>query len=151
VERLVLMSIKPKYGLEILRGRKKVELRGFVSEIASGDVVVLYLSSPVQAIGGEFRAGRIVFGVDEIKRFVEGLEDPGVDEEDWGYLVGRRKPMAIEVLDPVEYEVKVALRTLREEIPNFRPPLSYRLVKPAEPLYGAIERIRRMALKRPEI
>jgi predicted transcriptional regulator len=145
------MSIKPKYGLEILRGRKKVELRGFVGEIAPGDIVVLYLSSPVQAISGEFRAGRIVFGVDEIKRFVEALEDPGVDEEDWGYLVGRRKPMAIEVLEPVEYEVKVTLRVLREEVPGFRPPMSYRLVKPVEPLYGVIERTRRMVLKRLEI
>jgi len=144
------MSIKPKYGLEILRGRKKVELRGSVGTITSGDVVVLYLSSPIQAIGGEFRAGRVVFGIDEIKRFVEGLEDPGVDREDWGYLTGRRKPMAIEVLDPLEYEVKVTLRALRSELPGFRPPRSYRVLRPEEPLYVVIERIRKTSLRRPK-
>jgi len=145
----VLMSIKPKYGLEILRGRKKVELRGFVGEIASNDVVVLYLSSPIQALGGEFKVGRVVFGVEEIKRFVESIEDPGVDKEDWSYLVGKRRPMAIEVLGPVEYEVKVTLRALREEVPGFRPPMSYRVLRPSEPLYDVVERIRRTALRRP--
>ena len=143
----MLMSIKPKYGLEILRGRKKVELRGFVGTIASGDVVVLYLSSPVQAIGGEFRVGRVVFGVDEIKRLVEGLKDPGVDEEDWSYLIGRRRPMAIEVLDPLEYELKVTLRALRSEVPGFKPPRSYRVLRPTEPLYDVIERFRETSLK----
>jgi len=141
------MSIKPKYGLEILRGRKKVELRGFVGTIASGDVVVLYLSSPVQAIGGEFRVGRVVFGVDEIKRLVEGLKDPGVDEEDWSYLIGRRRPMAIEVLDPLEYELKVTLQALRSEVPGFKPPRSYRVLRPTEPLYDVIERFRETSLK----
>ena len=145
----MLMSIKPKYGLEILRGRKKVELRGFVGEIASNDVVVLYLSSPIQALGGEFKVGRVVFGVEEIKRFVESIEDPGVDKEDWSYLVGKRRPMAIEVLGPVEYEVKVTLRALREEVPGFRPPMSYRVLRPSEPLYDVVERIRRTALRRP--
>jgi len=53
------MSIKPKYGLEILRGRKKVELRGSVGTITPGDVVVLYLSSPIQAIGGELIAPNV--------------------------------------------------------------------------------------------
>jgi len=144
------MSIKPKYGLEILRGRKKVELRGSVGSITSGDVVVLYLSSPVQAISGEFRVGRVVFGVDEIKKLVEGLKDPGVDEEDWSYLIGRRRPMAIEVLDPLEYDVKVTLHALRSELPGFRPPRSYRVLRPAEPLYDVIERIRKTSLRRPK-
>ena len=144
------MSIKPKYGLEILRGRKKVELRGSVGSITSGDVVVLYLSSPVQAISGEFRVGRVVFGVDEIKKLVEGLKDLGVDEEDWSYLIGRRRPMAIEVLDPLEYDVKVTLHALRSELPGLRPPRSYRVLRPAEPLYDVIERIRKTSLRRPK-
>jgi len=147
----VLMSIKPKFGLEILRGNKKVELRGFSGRIATGDVVVLYLSSPVQAIYGEFRVGRVVFGVEEIKEFLKSLKDPGVDQEDWSYIIGRRKPMAIEVLNPKEYEVKTTLRAIRGEIPSFRPPMSYRLVRPTEPLYEVVERIRRAMLERSKL
>ncbi len=139
------MSIKPKFGMDILRGVKKIELRGFVADIAPGDLVVLYLSSPVKAICGEFRVGRIVFGLEEVKRFVHGYGDAGVGDEDWLYLIGRKKPMAIEVLNPIEYSVKVTLDDLRRLIPDFKPPLSYRIVRPDERLYGLIRGIRRLS------
>lgn len=141
-ERILLMSIKPKYGFEILRGVKKVELRGFVCDIASGDIAVLYLSSPIKAIYGEFKVGRIAFGLNEIKRFISDYTDPGVSDEDWRYVIGRREPMAIEVLAPLEYPIKITLDELRRCIPSFRPPLSYRRIKPWEKLYDIIIRLR---------
>ncbi|MHC1600939.1 MAG: DNA-binding protein [Candidatus Nezhaarchaeales archaeon] len=143
--RVLLMSIKPKYGYDILRGIKKIELRGFVGDIAPGDIVVLYLSSPVQAICGEFRVGRVVFGLEEARRFVDNYGDSGVSDEDWLYVIGKKRPMAIEVLNPIEYPVKVTLSDLRRLIPGFRPPLSYRSVKPWEELYNVITRIRRLS------
>jgi len=142
------MSIKPKFGFDILRGVKRVELRGFVAPIESGDLVILYLSSPVKALCGEFTVGRVVYGLDGIRRIVEEYEEvsgSGVGCEDWLYVAGRRRPMGIEVLNPVEYPFRFTLDDLRREIPGFKPPLSYRVVRSWEPLYKLLVKIRGLA------
>jgi len=57
--RVVLLSIKPKFAEEILSGVKMFELRTG-SGIESGSRVVMYVSSPVKALVGEFTAGRVL-------------------------------------------------------------------------------------------
>ncbi|NPA23634.1 MAG: hypothetical protein GXO23_05010 [Crenarchaeota archaeon] len=122
--RVILLSIKPKYGYAILEGKKKYELRKCVNAvIRPGDVVLMYFSSPVKAILGCFRAGKVyVASPEEIERIVRSLGDVGVDDEDLSYIRGFRKVMAIEVKDPRPCR-KVSLERLREL--NIRPPISY--------------------------
>jgi len=137
---LVLMSIKPKYGEEVLSGVKKLELRRRVAPLHQGDRVVLYFSSPVKAICGEFTAGRIyVGGLEELRRVVAEYPSPGVFEEDWEYVIGGSRPaMAVEVLRPKRYPKPISLSELRRLIAGFRPPMSYRRVKVDEPLYQVL-------------
>ena len=62
-----LLSIKPKYGYAILDGKKKFELRKCIGKpINTGDLVVMYFSTPVKAIMGYFIAGKVI-----IEEFVE--------------------------------------------------------------------------------
>ncbi|NPA69626.1 MAG: hypothetical protein GXO26_02365 [Crenarchaeota archaeon] len=122
--RVILLSIKPKYGYAILEGKKKYELRKCVNAvIRPGDLVLMYFSTPVKAIAGYFKAGKVyVASPEEIERIVKSLGDIGVDDEDLSYIRGFRKVMAIEVIDPRPCR-KVSLERLREL--NIRPPISY--------------------------
>lgn len=49
-KKYVLMSIKPIYAEMIKSGNKSVELRRIAPKVSSGDVLVIYESSPVKRI-----------------------------------------------------------------------------------------------------
>ena len=123
---LILMSIKPKFGEHILAGEKKIELRKMFQPVMKGDRILLYFSSPVKALVGEFTAGEVYSGaVEEVKRLVEKMGEVGIGEEDWLYVVGARRALAIEVVEPKRYPRMVPLEVLRRRIPGFMPPMSY--------------------------
>ncbi|MCD6409419.1 MAG: ASCH domain-containing protein [Candidatus Verstraetearchaeota archaeon] len=125
-ESLILMSIKPRFGEQILAGVKKIELRRMFQPVVRGDRVILYFSSPVKALVGEFTAGEVYSGaVEEVKRLVKKMGEVGVGEEDWLYVVGARRALAIEVMEPKRYPRMVPLEVLRRRIPGFMPPMSY--------------------------
>ena len=134
----VLLSIKPKFAEEILSGAKRFELRAG-SGIPPGARVILYASSPVKAIVGEFTAGRVFVGSYEyVVRAVDSVPGSGVGEEDYGYIRGRRRrAMAIEVVNPVKYCKPIPLRELRRA--GLRgPPRSYQFLRPENPVHAAI-------------
>ena len=128
VMKTFLLSIKPKYGYAILEGKKKFELRKCVSSVIQpGDLVIMYFSSPVKAIVGYFRAGRVFVSTpEELRKTLANMGDTGVDEEDWTYVYGYKKVMAIEVKNPRRCRV-VTLEELRKL--GFRPPISYVVLK----------------------
>jgi len=49
----LLLSIKPKYGFDILEGRKRVEIRRRFSQKWLGQKVVLYATKPASSLVGE--------------------------------------------------------------------------------------------------
>ncbi len=49
-KKYVLMSIKPRYAELIKSGSKTIELRRVAPKVKSGDILVIYESSPVQQI-----------------------------------------------------------------------------------------------------
>lgn len=50
MKKYVLMSIKPEYADKIKSGVKTIELRRILPKVSSGDILVIYETSPVQAI-----------------------------------------------------------------------------------------------------
>jgi predicted transcriptional regulator len=56
------LPIHPQWAISILTGSKKWELRRRRPSIASGDVVVLYATMPLQAVVGSFLVGDILSG-----------------------------------------------------------------------------------------
>ncbi len=124
-----LMSIKPWFGEDILKGTKKFELRRFVGgQIRPGDAVYLYFSSPVRAIMGKFTVGSVcVAPVVQLRELVSKLGEIGVGEEDWMYVTGSRLAMIIEVREP-----QPCARPIDPKSLGLKPPLSYyRLSKTA--------------------
>ncbi len=126
--RIFLLSIKPKYGYAILEGRKKYELRKCVSSVVKpGDLVIMYFSSPVKAIVGYFTAGEVIVSTpEELKRKLKQMRDTGIDDEDWTYVDGFRRVMAIEVKNPRTCR-KLSLEEMRKL--GLRPPISYMMLK----------------------
>ena len=136
--RVVLLSIKPKFAEEILSGVKRFELRTG-SGIEPGSRVVMYVSSPVKALVGEFTAGRVFVGsFEDVVRFVSSFPNPGVGEDDYSYVRGRkRRAMAIEVLNPIRYCKHVTLDELRRAgLRN--PPRSYMFLYPENPVHREV-------------
>lgn len=139
----VLMSIKPHFAEEILSGKKKFELRARVAPLNSGDLVIIYASSPVKSIIGVFRAGKIFIGnYEEIINILRNYPKAGITEEDLKYIANRkRKVMAVEVLAPRRLSRPVALSEIRKLIPGFRPPVSYMKLKPSNPIIELVMKL----------
>ena len=65
----VLLSIKPEFAEKIFNGTKKYEFRKNIFKNKSVDKVVVYASSPVQCVIGEFEIETILN--DDIDRICE--------------------------------------------------------------------------------
>src|SRR5438105_780743 len=58
----LFLPIRPRWALAILEGSKRWELRTRRPSVDSGDVVVLYATSPLRAVVGSFMVGEIISG-----------------------------------------------------------------------------------------
>ncbi len=144
--KVYLMSIKPKFAYQIFTGKKKYELRRHIGvKIEDYSTIILYVSGKVKALMGEFQAGKIIVGspayVWEKTAYQPGS---GLDEDDWPYIEGSKLAMAIEILKTKVYRRPVSLAELKNIIPNFMPPLSYRELSECEPLYFIVEKLRKL-------
>ncbi|RLE96840.1 MAG: DNA-binding protein [Thermoprotei archaeon] len=120
-----LLSIKPVFGEQILSGVKGYELRRR-GRFEPGSIMVLYESSPVRAVVGEFKAGRVFrVELDELLGMLRRGELRGCGEADVPYVLGARRVVVIEVVEPLRYPRPVTLAELRRLVPGFRPPVSY--------------------------
>ena len=71
--RYLFLPIHPRWALAILDGSKRWELRTKRPSVETGDVVVLYATSPLRAVVGSFKVGEIVSGEpDAVWRAVRG-------------------------------------------------------------------------------
>lgn len=138
------MSIKPKFAYQIFTGKKRFELRRYIGvDIEEGSKVILYVSGNVRAIMGEFTVGQVIKG-SSLYVWNRALKyrDAGLDEDDWPYIRGSKIALAIEVREPKMYRRPISLSEIRKIIPNFMPPLSYRVLHVNEPLHMVIEKLR---------
>ena len=116
-----LMSIKPRFGEELLGGVKRFELRRLFSLVEPGALVFLYFTKPVGAVVGRFRAGVVfVVPVENLRRLLAELGDVGVGAEDLQYVSGAKFVMLVEVREPRRCKSPVRLGEL-----GLRPPPSY--------------------------
>ncbi|MET1160617.1 MAG: DNA-binding protein [Thermoprotei archaeon] len=139
---MYLASIRPKYVYRIFTGIKKFELRKWIGlKPPTGSTIVVYASGNVKAIVGEFRVGKVVFAKPtDIWDYLSTIEDSGVGLEDYQYIRGSKYALALEILDPILYVKPITLKEIKNIIPGFSPPLSFRELNRDEPLYELIIR-----------
>ena len=126
-QRSALMSIRPKFARAILDGSKTVEFR---KRALAQDVqrVVIYTTSPVQAVVGEFMIGAQVVASPMAlwRRFskVAGIDRAAFFE----YFDGSTDAVGIMIESVVEYKTP---RSLDEVEPGARPPQSFMYITAA--------------------
>nr|KJR74186.1 MAG: hypothetical protein TU35_01640 [Thermoproteus sp. AZ2] len=122
------MSIKPKFGEEILSGFKRYELRRVAAGlIEPGDVVYLYFTRPIAAVVGWFEAGVVYIAPPaNLREVAAALGDIGLGDEDWRYVEGAKYAMLIEVKRRARCGRPLPLGEL-----GLRAPPSYARLRPA--------------------
>jgi len=141
MSRTILMSIKPIFAKQIYDGLKGYELRRKLFPILEGDRIILYETSPVKSITGEFIAGKVKeLDSNEVVDLIRRGVLRGCSELDVPYVTGKRKVLVIEVKSPKVFKRPLSLDSIREIIKSFHPPRSYAIIRNEE-LIRVVERL----------
>ena len=99
----VLLSIKPEYVQQIFAGTKRFEYRRMIFKEKEVKTVVVYASSPVRKVVGEFTIGMIISKTPE-SLWLATKDFAGIDEmRFYNYFAGKEIGYAIEILNPLRY------------------------------------------------
>ena len=123
---MLVLSIKPVFATAILRGEKTVELRRRRPCVKTGDIIIVYASSPIMAILGMCEVDSITSGHPRCL-WPKVRARAGMNWREYSaYFEGTTKGTAICLRRPHCLEVPVTLDEIRRIAPRFRPPQSYR-------------------------
>lgn len=117
----VLLSIKPEFAFKIFEGTKKFEFRKVIFKNPNIKTVVVYASSPVQQVIGEFEIDDILsFEPDAIWKMTKKYS--GITEEFfYEYFSDRDVAHAIKIKNTRKYKKPLDIR----QSFNVIPPQSY--------------------------
>ena len=123
---VLLLSIRPEYAGKIFDGTKTVELRRTRPRLKAEDWVLVYVSTPVQALIGMFQVDRVVTGVPtELWSMVHNRA--GITREQYDlYYAGAEVAYGIFLKRPRRLPNPIYLGYLRQLLTGFQPPQSYR-------------------------
>jgi predicted transcriptional regulator len=121
----VVLSIKPEFANKIFDGSKKFEFRKAIFKNDKVKSIIVYASSPVQKVIGEFEIGTI-FNNDLETLWELTKEHSGITKDYfYEYFSQREKGFAIQVKNMKKYKVPKCLKTDF----NLHPPQSFAYVK----------------------
>lgn len=106
----VLLSIKPEYAERIFDGTKKFEFRKSIFKDESIKTIVVYASSPMQKVIGEFEIESIIN--DNLHNLWERTKQfAGIDEKFfYQYFAEREKGFAIKIKKVTKYDKPLSLK-----------------------------------------
>jgi len=106
----VLLSIKPEFAEKIFNGTKKYEFRRTVFKNQDIKTVVVYASSPVQKVIGEFEIEEIIS--DQLQALWKQTKKyAGINEKYFfDYFSDKDKGYAIKIKQPIRYKKALCLR-----------------------------------------
>lgn len=118
-EKVILLSIKPRYSRMIFSGEKTVELRKRFPRLPSKFVLV-YETSPTKRIIGYFEVKKS--HLKTIKSLEKYYRQAMVDKTFINeYFKGKDKGVAIEIKKVFEFEKKISLTQLKNELKIYPP------------------------------
>lgn len=117
----VLLSIKPEYAEKIFNGTKKYEFRRAVFKNQDVKTIVVYASSPVQRVIGEFEIEKIL-NYDLHQLWQKTKEFSGISEDFfYEYFSNKERGYAIKIKETKLYDRSL---NLKDEF-NASPPQSF--------------------------
>ena len=118
----VLLSIKPEFADKIFSGLKRFEFRRVIFRSTSVTKIIVYASSPVQEIIGEFNV-RCILSLEKQELWERTCKHSGIKKEQFDqYFEDRETGHAIEICSPKRYPQPLKLETFCE---SNRPPQSF--------------------------
>lgn len=121
----VVLSIKPEFANKIFDGSKKFEFRKSIFKNKEVKSIIVYASSPVQKVIGEFEIGKIyhkdIETLWKITKDASGISKEYFDQ----YFLDREKGFAIQVKKKKKYKKE---KCLRKDF-NLHPPQSFAYIK----------------------
>lgn len=117
----VLLSIKPEFAFKIFEGTKKFEFRKSIFKNKDVKTVVVYASSPVQKVIGEFEIEQIINH--ELEKLWSLTHDfSGISKDFFDqYFAEKKEGYAIKIKRTKKYSIP---KNLKEEY-NLFPPQSF--------------------------
>ncbi len=129
---ILLLSIKPQYVSMLFDGRKSTELRRVRPRVSSGDIVLIYETSPTMALVG-YASVESVTTETPIKLWKNVGWRAGITKSEFdSYYKEAKYGYAINFSNIVCLRSPVALTRIKKLIDGFHPPQSYRYICPAQ-------------------
>lgn len=106
----VLLSIKPEFAEKIFEGTKKYEFRRSMFKNPDINTIVVYASSPVQRVIGEFKIEKIIN--EEIDKLWEKTKEfSGISQHFFfDYFNNKEKGYAIKIKDAKKYKDSLCIK-----------------------------------------
>lgn len=128
----LLLSIQPRYAEKIFSGNKSVELRRVRPRVGAGDLVLVYVSTPVKALLGAFKVKSVISAEPTRLWRLIGRESGISKIEFLKYFVGAETGYGIRLKEAWHLSAPIELATLRKAWSRFRPPQSYQYLSDLE-------------------
>lgn len=124
----VILSIKPEYANKIFSGSKKFEFRRSIFKNKEVTKIIVYASSPVSKIIGEFEISKILHK--DLKSLWKlTKESSGITEKYYyDYFIGKEDGFALEVKKVKKYKKVLCIK----EAYGIRAPQSFAYVKKSD-------------------
>lgn len=129
----IILSIRPEYAEKILKGTKQVELRRVCpKQIHKKTLVLIYASSPIQALVGAFKVDYVIKKpLPELWLLVQG--SAGVTKQEFDtYFQGRLSGIGIFFSEVWVLENPIKRQQLQKEVEGFCPPQGFRYITKQE-------------------
>jgi predicted transcriptional regulator len=106
----VILSIKPEYANKIFSGNKRFEFRRSIFKNKDVKKIIVYASSPISKIIGEFEIEKIHFSdVDTL--WQETQEFSGITKEYFDkYFIGKKSGFALEIKKTKKYSASLSIK-----------------------------------------
>ncbi len=123
---ILLLSIHDEFAKKIFNGTKNVELRRIRPRINHGDLVLVYVPTPIKALLGAFRVDKVVEAT-PLSLWKEVKNKAGISRKHFDdYFNGASKGFGIFFQETWSLPEPLELANLRNLWPNFHPPQGYR-------------------------
>lgn len=123
----IVLAVRPQYAKKIFEGSKRVELRRIrPKQIKKGDLVLIYISSPIQSLAGAFKVDEIV--EKNLLELWELVEDKaGITQKEFcEYYEGVDTGIGIFFDKVWSLPKPIKIRDLHEQGIDFQPPQGFR-------------------------
>ena len=110
----VILSIKPEFANKIFNGTKKFEFRRTLFKNKKVKKIVVYASSPISKVIGEFEIDRI-FHEELDQLWNQTSKFSGISEDYYvQYFNGKESGYAIEVKNPKKYKIGLCIKQISD-------------------------------------